>query len=141
LLVRKEKVSSFPFLVFDYNDDPIKMATNLYLLCKRRGGSKVINPYSKKYNGFHITFFEKLDGEENSRWPKLQKCERWDIGWLYCKPYEDAGNNKEHDKEDLLFWQSLFTISPLSLAECKQVILTRQMLATTAHVKDAQLEG
>jgi len=101
----------------------------------------VTNPYSNKYNGFHITFFEKLDGEENFRWPKLRERERWDIGRLYRKPREDAGNNEEHDEEDLLFRQSSFTVSPLSLAECKQVILTRQMLATAAHVKDAQLEG
>jgi hypothetical protein len=108
-----------PFLVFDDEDDPVRMATKLHLSCERRGGSGATNPYIDNRNAFHITFYEMLGKLDRPEKFKNRKKE-WKIGELYPKPREDGRNN-----DDLLFRQSALTVGPYSLLEFKQVITIR----------------
>lgn len=90
------------------------MATELHMSCRRRGGSELTNPYSNIYNGFHITFYEKL-GNNNAL--EIRDLENWKTGQLYSKEDE---NGDEDDDENLQFRQSAFTVCTLSLVESKQ---------------------
>jgi hypothetical protein len=111
----------FPFLVFDEDNGPIKMATDLHLRCERRGGSESTNPYSNLYNAFHITFYERV--EEHFKVAELEKCvgelkkrliekdpkemakKGLDIGKLYTKSSQSVGTS-----ETRKFRESSFTV-------------------------------
>ncbi len=56
----KGKMTFLPIIVFNDVDDPIRIATDLHLSDKQRGGSEFTNPYSDPHNAFHITFFESI---------------------------------------------------------------------------------
>jgi cell division septation protein DedD len=86
----------------------------LHLDCSRRVGSKLANPYRDVDNGFHITFYEKVES--------LSDKESWKTGHL-----KKAGDPKGKQQK---FRESAFTVSSLSLDKSEQVIRTRQMLAT-----------
>lgn len=115
-------VSYLPYLIGGTYDNPIDKMIKLHLDCSRRVGSKLANPYRDVDNGFHITFYEKVE--------LLSDNESWKKGHLYEKAGDPEGKQQK-------FRQSAFTVSSLSLDKSEQVIRTRQMLATGEDLNKA----
>ena len=90
--------SYLPYLIVGTYDSPIDKMIKLHLDCSRRVGSKLANPYRDIDNGFHITFYEKVD--------LLSDNESWKKGDLYEKAGDPEGKQQK-------FRQSAFTVSPL----------------------------
>lgn len=88
-------VSYLPYLIDGTYDNPIDKMIKLHLDCSRRVGSKLANPYRDVDNGFHITFYEKVE--------LLSDNESWKTGHLY----EKAGDPKGMQQK---FRQSAFTM-------------------------------
>ena len=136
----------FPFLFFDENDDPIKMATDLHLRCERRGGSELTNPYSNLYNAFHITFYERIDRHDDLA--ELERCvgelkrrlaekdptdltkKGLNIGKLYTK-----SGQVDRASEIPKFREASFTVWLLAfLVYARRIPNSKQMLATSDKV-------
>lgn len=100
---QKKYFTSLLYLGFRSHGHPIEKAVKFHLDCKPRVGSKLANPYTDIYNGFHIIFYEIVkDGH------KLKPYEMWKTGNLYKNPNISEGVGD-------VFRQSAFTVSPLSL--------------------------
>ncbi|PQE33411.1 hypothetical protein CJF32_00011124 [Rutstroemia sp. NJR-2017a WRK4] len=93
-LVIKRPLSYSPYLVARSDEDPIYKTIKLRLECSRRLGSKLANPSSDDNNGFHITFYEKVES--------FSDVESWKTGDLY----EKAAGPKSTKQR---FRQSAFT--------------------------------
>ncbi|KAM0168178.1 hypothetical protein ACHAPF_011254 [Botrytis cinerea] len=94
-LYTKRPFSYLRYLIVEGDEDPIEKTVKLHLGCSRRLGSKLVNPYRDKNNGFHITFFEKIES--------LSEYEGWKTGVLY----EKAAGSESSKKN---FRQSAFTM-------------------------------
>ena len=110
-----------PYLIVGTHDNPIDKAIKLHLDCSRRVGSKSANPYRDIDNGFHITFYEKVE------------LSFVDKSWKTGRLYEKADDPESKEQK---FRQSAFTVSPLPLI-IKQVTTTRQMFATSKNLRSA----
>jgi hypothetical protein len=97
-LVAKKPFSSLTYLIVESHGNPIEETVKLHLDCSRRLGSKLANPYRDDDNGFHITFYEKMDS--------LPIDESWKTGHLYKKAADPKSTKQS-------FRQSAFTVSPL----------------------------
>jgi hypothetical protein len=93
-------VSYLLYLISGTYDNPINKMIKLHLDCSRRVSSKLINLYRDVDNGFHITFYEKVE--------LLCDNESWKNGHLYKKVGDPEGKQQK-------FRQSAFTVSSLYL--------------------------
>ncbi|KAF4770557.1 hypothetical protein HAV15_012827 [Penicillium sp. str.  len=107
-LIGKEK-RSFPFLIFDIENDPIRIATDIHLSGARKGGSEATNPYSNPTSAFYITFFEQLLVLSSDELLETSLRRNLKIGRLYDKPREDSDKDNNRNSAKLAFRQSSFT--------------------------------
>ncbi|KAJ6779951.1 hypothetical protein PWT90_06597 [Aphanocladium album] len=106
---KAKELGCFPFLAFDEDDDPIRMAANLHLSGERRAGSESSNPYSNSHNAFHITFFERLQHHALPSGDRSTELGRdLKIGHLYDRSRDPYFNNRT--LPELKFRQSSFTV-------------------------------